>query len=166
MKAIVQEGSGSEDVLQVREIDKPVVTDDGVLVRVRACGICGGDLKPYRYHDGPFPRFMGGHEYAGEVVEVGARVEQFRPGDAVVRCFGNVCGLCPNCLVGSPNFCTGVERPTDPGGGFAEFVATSTPPRGCGLFPTPAGLSFEALVRRVLEQALARAPVVSRSPRP
>jgi threonine dehydrogenase-like Zn-dependent dehydrogenase len=124
-------------------LPRPSCRPDGVLVRTRACGICGGDLKPYRYYDGPFPRFMGGHEYAGEVLEVGAGVERFRPGDAVVRCFGNFCGLCSNCLVGSPNFCTGTERPANPGGGFAELVATSTPLRGCGLFLKPDDLPFE-----------------------
>jgi L-iditol 2-dehydrogenase len=120
----------------------PECPPDGVLLRVRACGICGGDLKPYRYHAGPFPHLIRGHEYAGEVVEVGAEVATFRPGDAVVQCFGNFCGLCTNCRLGSPNFCTGVPRLANAGGGFAELVATRTPAGGCGLFAKPPELSF------------------------
>jgi alcohol dehydrogenase len=115
---------------------------DGVLLRVRANGVCGGDVKSYRYHPGPYPVFMRGHEYTGEVVQVGADVATFRPGDAVVRCFASFCGLCTNCLLGSPNFCTGVPPLTSAGGGFAEHVASRAPARGSGLFPKPADLSF------------------------
>lgn len=130
--------------IEVRdEVAPPQCPPDGVLIKVRACGICGGDLKPYRYHEGPFPHFMRGHEYSGEVVAVGAAVTAFRPGDAVVRCHGDFCGLCPNCLVGSPNFCTGLPRLDNPGGGFAELLATRTPARGGGLYRKPAELSFE-----------------------
>jgi L-iditol 2-dehydrogenase len=120
----------------------PACPTDGVLLRVRACGICGGDLKPYRHHDGPFPQFMRGHEYAGEVVEVGAEATGFRPGDAVVRCFGDFCGLCTHCRLGSPNFCTGVPRLANAGGGFAELLAARAPAQGSGLFHKPPELSF------------------------
>jgi L-iditol 2-dehydrogenase len=121
----------------------PECPPDGVLIRLRACGVCGGDLKRYRYFEGPYPNFMGGHEYAGEVIEGGPDVRGFQPGDRVANCFGNFCGLCTNCLLGSPNFCTGIPRLRNAGGGFAEFVARLTPERGCGLFRLPEDLSFE-----------------------
>ena len=95
MKAIVQEGSGSADVLHVRDIAKPVVTDGHVLVRVRAASVNaldwhsvhGGKLisavaKLMRQPDQP----VRGVDVAGQVEEVGAGVTQFAPGDAV---FGN-----------------------------------------------------------------------------
>jgi NADPH:quinone reductase-like Zn-dependent oxidoreductase len=95
MKAIVQEGSGSADVLHVRDIAKPVVTEGHVLVRVRAASVNaldwhsvhGGRLigavsKLMRQPDQP----VRGVDVAGRVEEVGAGVTQFAPGDEV---FGN-----------------------------------------------------------------------------
>src|SRR5262249_57177251 len=66
---------------------RPEPPPGGVVLRVRGGGICGGDLKTYRSYAGPFPRFMGGHEYAGEVVRVGAGIAAFRVGDTAVLCF-------------------------------------------------------------------------------
>jgi NADPH:quinone reductase-like Zn-dependent oxidoreductase len=92
MKAIVQDGYGSADVLQLREIDKPVVTEGGVLVRVRAAsvnaldwhGVHGGKLMQaigtlMRQPDQPVP----GVDVAGDVEAVGAGVTRFAPGDEV-----------------------------------------------------------------------------------
>ena len=124
-------------------VPTPDCPPDGVLVRMQTCGVCGGDMKQYRYFVGPYPRFMGGHEYAGDVIEVGANVQTFRRGDRVANCFGNFCGQCANCLLGSPNFCTGAPRLRNAGGGFTDLIARLTPAQGCGLFPLPIGLSFE-----------------------
>jgi threonine dehydrogenase-like Zn-dependent dehydrogenase len=85
---------------------------------------------------------MGGHEYSGEVTHVGSEVSAFRAGDPAVLCFGNSCGVCANCRLGSPSFCLEKRPLAGAGGGFAEYVAVLTPARGCGLFPKPAGLSF------------------------
>ena len=92
MKAIVQEGSGSADVLQLREIDKPIVTAGHVLVRVRAASVNaldwhsvhGGKMieavsKLMRQPDHP----VRGVDVAGEVEAVGAGVTRFAPGDEV-----------------------------------------------------------------------------------
>ena len=129
--------------IEVRDVlAEPDCPPDGVLIRLEACGVCGGDLKQYRYYDGPFPRFMGGHEYAGEIVAVGQDVQAFRTGDRVANCFGNFCGQCTNCLLGSPNFCMEAPRPRNAGGGFAKYVARLTPARGCGLFAIPESLPF------------------------
>ncbi|MHC4714209.1 MAG: NAD(P)-dependent alcohol dehydrogenase, partial [Planctomycetota bacterium] len=92
MKAIVYYRYGSPDVLQLREIDKPAVEDDDVLVRVRAAS-----LNPYDWHfmtglpyvmrmiSGLFkPKFNRlGADLAGQVEAVGKNVTQFRPGDDV-----------------------------------------------------------------------------------
>jgi NADPH:quinone reductase-like Zn-dependent oxidoreductase len=87
MKAIVQERYGSPNVLQCKDIDKPVVSDGEVLVRVHAAGVNIGDwhlLKGVPY----VMRIVVGlrkpkHEIAGRVEAVGADVKQFRPGDEV-----------------------------------------------------------------------------------
>ena len=120
----------------------PECPPHGVVLRVRAGGICGGDLSRYRHHDGPFPWFMGGHEYSGEVAQVGAEGSPFSVGDAAVFCFGNFCGLCANCRLGSTGYCLEKRPLAHAGGGFAEYVAVLTPARGCGLYRKPKDLSF------------------------
>jgi NADPH:quinone reductase-like Zn-dependent oxidoreductase len=92
MKAIVQDKYGPPDVLKLREIDKPVVKDDEVLVRVHAAAVNIGDWHllqgiPYimRMGTGPFrPKHaVPGLDVAGRVEAVGEGVTQFRPGDEV-----------------------------------------------------------------------------------
>jgi NADPH:quinone reductase-like Zn-dependent oxidoreductase len=92
MKAIVQDKYGSPDVLELRDIDKPVVKDDEVLLRVRAAAVNIGDWHllrgtPYimRMASGLFKpkRELPGLDVAGQVEAVGRNVEQFRPGDEV-----------------------------------------------------------------------------------
>jgi len=98
VKAIVYERYGSPDVLELRDVEKPSVTDDGVLVRVRAASTNPYDWhfmrgKPYfaRLMFGLFkPKAHGlGADLAGEVEAVGKDVTRFRPGDAV---FGEAAG--------------------------------------------------------------------------
>jgi len=92
MKAIVQDGYGSADVLRLQEIDKPVVADDGVLVRVRAASV--NALDWHTVHGGRAVRMIGtlmrqsfdpvrGADLAGEVEVVGKDVTGLRPGDEV-----------------------------------------------------------------------------------
>jgi len=100
MKAIVQNGYGSPDVLELKEIDKPVVKDDGVLVHVHAAGLHAGDCfvmrgVPYlaRFFAGwPKPKhYVVGFAGAGVVEAVGTNVTRFQPGDEV---FGECHGAC------------------------------------------------------------------------
>ncbi|MGH9385496.1 MAG: NAD(P)-dependent alcohol dehydrogenase [Vicinamibacterales bacterium] len=92
MKAIVQNAYGSPAVLELREIDEPVVKDDGVLVRVHAAALHAGDYfvmrgAPYlvRFVAGwPKPKnYVPGFDLAGHVEAVGKKVTRFRPGDEV-----------------------------------------------------------------------------------
>jgi NADPH:quinone reductase-like Zn-dependent oxidoreductase len=92
MKAIVQTGYGSPDVLELREMDKPVVKDDKVLVRVHAAAVNAGDYfsmsgSPWlvRMMVGfPKPKnYIPGWDLAGHVEEVGGKVKRFQPGDEV-----------------------------------------------------------------------------------
>ncbi|HEU4425374.1 MAG TPA: alcohol dehydrogenase catalytic domain-containing protein, partial [Pilimelia sp.] len=100
MKAVVQDRYGSPDVLSVRDIDKPVIKGDQVLVRVRAASLHVGDCfgvrgspLPVRMATGLVkPRYgVPGLDVAGQVEAVGANVRQFRPGDEV---FGACSGAC------------------------------------------------------------------------
>jgi NADPH:quinone reductase-like Zn-dependent oxidoreductase len=92
MKAIVQTGYGSPDVLQLKEVDKPEIKDDEILVRVRAAGVNAGDYfsmsgSPWlvRLMVGfPKPKnYILGWDLAGHVEEVGGKVKRFKPGDEV-----------------------------------------------------------------------------------
>jgi (R,R)-butanediol dehydrogenase/meso-butanediol dehydrogenase/diacetyl reductase len=71
---------GIRDV-RVEEVAEPTIAPDQALVRISYCGICGSDVHEYLH--GPFPLSPFGHEACGEIVEVGAEVEAFEPGDRV-----------------------------------------------------------------------------------
>ena len=100
MKAIVYHRYGSPDVLELKEINKPVVKDDEVLVRVHAAGLHAGDCFTVRGEPFAMRLVTGllkpkhgvpGYDVAGHVVAVGNEVKQFRPGDEV---FGACNGTC------------------------------------------------------------------------
>ncbi len=121
MKAAVLEGL---DKLAVQEVSTPTVEDDGVLVRVRACAVCGSDIRMF-HHGNPRlkPPAIMGHESAGEVVAAGKRVTKFKVGDRVAIGADVPCGECPFCEAGIGNNCPinyamGYQFP----GSFAEYV--------------------------------------------
>ena len=116
MKAIVRERYGSPDVLKLRDIDRPVIDDDGVLVRVRAASINAYDWHMMRGSPSLVRLMAGlrrpkstamGVDLAGEIEAVGKNVTEFRPGDEV---FGQrvgalaeyVCGTAKSFLVPKP----------------------------------------------------------------
>ena len=73
----------AKEDLRPLEWDIPEIEPGGVLLRVIACGICGSDLR--MFYEGPSPRYtlpiVLGHEFTGTVVQVGANVKRFKPGD-------------------------------------------------------------------------------------
>ncbi|MCU0959489.1 MAG: alcohol dehydrogenase catalytic domain-containing protein [Pirellulaceae bacterium] len=86
---------------RVREVPPPDVNQ--VLVRVRACGVCGTDINFVRdWADQPMPL---GHEISAEVVDVGPHVTHVRPGDSVIVEDCTMCGVCADCKSGQPQFC-------------------------------------------------------------
>lgn len=86
---------------QVREIPPP--DQDHVLVKVRACGVCGTDINFVRdWAEAPMPL---GHEISAEVLEVGSKVTTVKPGDSVIVEDCTMCGVCENCKSGQPQFC-------------------------------------------------------------
>jgi threonine 3-dehydrogenase len=125
MKALVK--SKAERGLWLEDIPKPTVGINDVLIRVRYTGICGTDVHIYNWDEWaqktiPVPMAIG-HEFVGEIVEVGSNVSDFYPGDIVSGEGHVVCGRCRNCLAGRRHLCAhtlgvGVNRP----GAFAEFI--------------------------------------------
>jgi L-iditol 2-dehydrogenase len=132
--------------LEMVEMPVPVIGPDDVLVRVRACGICGSDVHGLDGRTGRrIPPLVMGHEAAGEVVEAGANVTDLRAGDRVTFDSTVYCGRCFYCLRGEANLCDHREvLGVSPGpyrrhGAFAEFVAV---PRRI-MYRLPQNLSFE-----------------------
>lgn len=86
---------------RVREIPPP--DEDHVIVKVRACGVCGTDINFVRdWTDEPMPL---GHEISAEVLEVGKNVTTVKPGDSVIVEDCTMCGVCEDCKRGQPQFC-------------------------------------------------------------
>jgi L-iditol 2-dehydrogenase len=112
------------------DVPDPTVGDDDVLVRVKACGICGSDVHGHTGQTGRrLPPLIMGHEAAGVVERTGRNVAGFTPGDRI--CFDSTvyCNQCPACKQGQYNRCVkrqvlGVSIPEfKRHGAFAEFVA-------------------------------------------
>lgn len=126
MKALVK--SKSERGLWLEDVPEPKIGSNDVLIRVDRTGICGTDLHIYKWDDWarktiPVPMVVG-HEFVGEIMEVGANVKDFFPGQIVSGEGHVVCGHCRNCLAGRRHLCAdtkgvGVNRP----GAFAEYLS-------------------------------------------
>ena len=99
MKALTFHGIRS---VRCETVPDPRIEAPGdAILRVRMAGICGSDLHPYHGRErGLDPGTTMGHEYVGEVVEVGSGVRAFRPGDAVLGAFSTSCGACFYCRAG------------------------------------------------------------------
>lgn len=122
MRAIVYTEVGAEP--RLTDVPKPECPDDGVLVAVRATGVCRSDWHAWRGHDPvPLPNIPG-HEFAGVVAAAGPGVRGFRVGDRVTAPFVNGCGRCAWCETGQAQVCPDQTQPgfTHPGS-FAELVA-------------------------------------------
>lgn len=149
MKAIVKFARGANSI-DYRDVPEPVCGPDDVIVRVRAAGLCGSDIRMMLGDDSipiPVPVVLG-HEFAGDVVEKGAHVEGYALGDRVVSDnTGYVCGKCWACATGQYFWCA--ERKMIGGrldGGFTKYVKIGGPVlkrfTNC-LMHIPEGLSYQ-----------------------
>ena len=126
MKALVKKES--KPGLWLMDVPEPTIGINDVLIRVDRTGICGTDLHIYKWDAWaqatiPVPMVVG-HEFVGEIIEVGSNVNDFRVGDVVSAEGHVVCGRCRNCLAGRRHLCKdtkgiGVNRT----GAFAELIS-------------------------------------------
>ncbi|MCG8599578.1 MAG: L-threonine 3-dehydrogenase [Verrucomicrobiales bacterium] len=126
MKALVKNEAAPG--LRMEEVPMPEIGINDVLIKVDRTGICGTDLHIYNWDAWaqsavPVPLVIG-HEFVGEIVEVGSNVSDFAPGNVVSGEGHVVCGRCRNCMAGRRHLCAdtkgiGVNRP----GAFAEYIA-------------------------------------------
>ena len=129
MRALVKTEAGPG--LTLLDVPEPTIGINDVLVRVRKTGICGTDLHIEAWDPWAAktirPPLIVGHEFVGEIVEVGSNVADFGAGDLVSGEGHVVCGRCRHCLAGRRHLCAntiglGVGR----NGAFAEYVALPT----------------------------------------
>lgn len=130
------------DQLEIRDVDVEPLRPDEVRLKVAACGICGSELETFKNHSPRRqPPLVMGHEFCGEIVELGAEVRDWRTGARVVSNSLVPCGHCVRCERGDTHLCAqrqifGMHRP----GAFAEFVNV---PARC-LIPWPDNVPAEA----------------------
>lgn len=126
MKALVK--VKSERGLWLQDVPEPKISINDVLIKIHKTGICGTDLHIYRWDEWsqktvPVPLTIG-HEFVGEIVEIGSNVKDFQVGDIVSGEGHVVCGRCRNCMAGRRHLCPdtkgiGVNR----NGAFAEYLS-------------------------------------------
>ena len=126
MKALVKQNR--ERGLTLKDVPEPEIGINDVLIKVDRTGICGTDVHIYKWDAWaqatiPVPMVVG-HEFVGEIVEIGSNVSDFKTGDIVSGEGHVVCGRCRNCMAGRRHLCAdtkgiGVNRP----GAFAEYLS-------------------------------------------
>ena len=139
MRAAIQTGLRQ---IEVRDVPEPAIAEGSALVQVRAAGICGSDLHPYRER-AESQTLPDGHEVAGEVSYLPPDYRgPIRVGDLVAVdtiCLGRACGACAICRAGQPFHCPRRHDLPSPGGGFAEVIRR----RAAGLFRLPDEVTAE-----------------------
>lgn len=118
----------AKEGLWLEDVPEPTIGINDVMIKVDRTGICGTDVHIYKWDEWaqktiPVPMVVG-HEFVGEIVEVGSNVSDFHPGELVSGEGHVVCGRCRNCLAGRRHLCAdtkgiGVNRP----GAFAEYIS-------------------------------------------
>lgn len=124
MKAISY--AAHDELPQLTDVPEPVCEATGVVIEVRATGVCRSDWHAWKGHDPvPLPQIPG-HELAGVIAEVGVDVAKWNVGDRVTVPFVCGCGVCDYCAVGDAQVCPDQTQPGFTGpGSFAERVAIS-----------------------------------------
>ena len=136
MTAALHDGKGT---MRISEIEKPEPGPGDAIVRVRSVGICGSDLLNYGANTKP-ETWPGGHEVAGEIVEVGEGVDPSRIGERVAIdtiAHGRACTRCWYCRMGQFRECT--DKAPEEGGGFAQYMKR----RAAGCYSLSDSLSWE-----------------------
>ncbi len=123
MKAVVY--SEFKGRLRIQDVPEPATPANGVLIQVKATGLCRSDWHGWQGHDADISLpHVPGHEFSGIVSNVGAKVTKWKSGDRVTVPFVCGCGSCPQCATGNQQIC---DNQSQPGfthwGSFSEFVS-------------------------------------------
>lgn len=140
MRAAIFNGPGKP--ITIEQVADPKPGPHELLMKIYRCGICGSDLS--MTSNGPFNYAVGrqfGHEYAGEVVEVGREVTGFKVGDSIACIPCASCGKCEGCLAGNAMLCASATSLSE---AFAEYIAI--PPKAAVLLPRSLSFADGALI--------------------
>ena len=163
MKALVKTAKGPGNI-EVREVPIPILTErDWVLIKVKAAGVCGTDLHIWHDQFPYWPPVIIGHEFSGEVVEIGSDVKNVKIGDRVVaEPHSMSCGLCEYCRQGIVQMCANKRSPGwGIDGAFADYLKMPAQL----IHQIPEGVSYELAalteplaiaVHQVAEQAVVK----------
>jgi 2-desacetyl-2-hydroxyethyl bacteriochlorophyllide A dehydrogenase len=139
MKAAVLHGAKD---IRTETVPDPVCASHGVIIKVKACGVCGSDLHWYKFngHEGT----IFGHEFSGDIVEVGKDVKGIAKGTRCTAVGFSPCGKCFWCRQGKMHRCSdmallGYQFP----GAMAEYVHVPFAALGRSIFPLPDELTYE-----------------------
>ena len=141
MKAAIYYGPGD---IRVESVSDPKLGADGILIQIKASGICGSDIHPYRVGGLIEPGLIMGHEFSGDVIEIGANVAEIRKGDRVTAASVQPCGQCHWCQKKQTHRCPnmkvlGVHIP----GAFAEYISIPLALINQTVFLLPDEISYE-----------------------
>jgi 2-desacetyl-2-hydroxyethyl bacteriochlorophyllide A dehydrogenase len=139
MKAAVL--CGEQDI-RVQNVPEPACEPHGVIIKVKLCGVCGSDLHVYKKDEGKGTIF--GHEFSGDIVEVGSAVQGITTGTRVTAVGFSPCGKCYWCQQGKSHRCSdmallGYQLP----GAMAEYVHVPFAALGRNVFQLPEELTYE-----------------------
>jgi 2-desacetyl-2-hydroxyethyl bacteriochlorophyllide A dehydrogenase len=181
MKAAVYYGARD---IRVEEIENPEIGVNDILLRVKACGICGSDVSRYVKGIWARPGWVLGHELCGEVTEIGRNVKHIKKGDRIIpdvrrrikpsgcgKCFWckrdlpewcevlvpQPCGSCKYCITGRSHLCLELKPPIGFGrnGGYAEYCRISNAELNQNVEKLPDKLDFkEGALVELVEGAL------------
>jgi L-iditol 2-dehydrogenase len=129
------------DNIKVEDMPKPEISQDEVLVKMKACGICGSDLMTWYLKDRA-PLVLG-HEPAGIIAETGNQVEDFKVGDRVFVHHHVACLTCHYCIRGNYTMCEQFGKTHIIPGGFAEYFRVPALNLQIDTLKIPTNLSFE-----------------------
>ena len=138
--------------VRIEDLPEPIISDNELLVKVKASGICGSDLLEwYRIKKAPL---VLGHEIAGEIAKVGKDVKGYQTGERVFVSHHVPCNTCYYCLNGNHTVCETLHTTNYYPGGFAQFIRVPAinVERGVFLLPDCRGIrqpgSQDILVRK------------------
>jgi len=127
--------------VRLEEIPIPKIGSDEILIRVYASGICGSDLMEwYRLPKAPL---VLGHEIAGQIVEIGDKVSNFKVGDRVIATHHVPCNTCYHCLRGNHSSCQTLRSTHFDPGGFSEYIRIPAINVDRGVLKLPDEVTYE-----------------------
>jgi len=131
----------SQKDIRIEDLPKPKIGENEVLVKMKACGICGSDMMEW-YLQRRAPLVLG-HEPAGIIAEKGSKVEDFSVGDKVFVHHHVACLKCHYCLHGDYTLCEQFHKTHIEPGGFAEYFRVPAPNLQIDTLKIPESLTFE-----------------------